>query len=54
MRHPTSIWTDPDNADYLLAELREAYRTHLATGSQPVAEGTIVNYERAVASLEAA
>jgi integrase/recombinase XerC len=54
MRHPPSVWDHPDNADYPLAELREAYATHLAgRGSDPVSPGTVVNYQKALVCFEA-
>jgi site-specific recombinase XerD len=53
MRHPQSIWTELDNADYPLPELRAAYKTHLSSRSKPVAPGTIATYSRRLESFEA-
>ncbi len=52
MCHPPTIWTDPFNAEYPLAELRASYAEYLAGRSRAASPGTINMYGRALVSFE--
>jgi hypothetical protein len=53
MWNSRNVWTDPDNAQYPLAELREGYQVYVATRSKPIAAGTQERYVYDLKSFEA-
>jgi len=51
MRHPSSVWTDPDFATERLDKLVTEYVRHLEGRSQPVSPDTIDKYRKSLLSL---
>lgn len=52
MKNKDTVFTEPENGDYTLAELRAAYVMHLKGRSKPVAPGTLSHYIVALESFE--
>jgi len=52
MRNTPNVWTDPENAQYPLSELQDAYMLYLASRSKPVAQGTRERYQYDLQSFE--
>jgi integrase/recombinase XerD len=53
MRNSRNVWSEPENAQYPLPELRDAYMLYLSSRSRPVAAGTRERYEFDLKSFEA-
>src|SRR6266567_2387972 len=52
MRNSPNVWVEPENAQYPLPELRDAYMLYLASRSRPIAAGTRERYEFDLKSFE--
>src|SRR5438067_7359176 len=53
MRNSPHAYTEPENAQYPLAELREAYMLYVASRSRPITAGTRERYRYDLQSFEA-
>jgi site-specific recombinase XerD len=52
MRHPKSVWTEEDFAEYPLRDLYNTYETWLVTRARRVSVGTKDNYLRYLRGFE--